>query len=537
MAEAVPESDLPGSAVPESDLPSAPGGKEEKTSLVSRALAPIKSIPHEIAKEWRQGSKTIGDGDAEYNAAIAEKRTPSLGAPLQVMSGAAQKLFAPVTGTAKALLGNPMQNLTEAATGNETAGRFAGQLGTDVGSMFGPGIVSKSMSRMADALPEFSQSVKTLMDAGIKLTPGMIWQGAVRNAEKFLGDVPLVSNLVKNGQRESLDSFNRVMWDKSLEPLGLRLPKDISAGREAAEWVAGKYGGAYDKLLPKLNFQVTGEFLNDANAIKAKASTLPESTQKQLAAIGDDVVSRIPAGGVMPGRVYKQVESELGYAARGYLKSQDPDQKRLGSLINELRGAMMDNLERTNPKFVGQLRDINSGWAAYSRLQDASIRRATSGGIFSPNDLLQTIKGQTSKGVFARGDGLYQDLAEAAAEVLPSSVPEGLGVVGHGIGAGLLGGALHLEPGLAATAAIGALPYTKPGLEAVRRFAGRTPGASGPLVGDVGMAAPAVASLPDGYTYRQAQALEGGHTRRPGRPTLSGTSVPEAADAVMEDAQ
>lgn len=507
-------------------------------SMLSRAIAPIKNIPHEISEEWKAGSKTISEGDNEYNAIVKDGRAPSPGTPLKIMSGAAQKLFAPVTGTAKALLGNPMQNLTEAATGNETAGRFAGQLGTDLGSMFGPGVVSKSMSRMADALPEFDKSVQTLLNAGVKLTPGMIWNGAARGVEDFMQKMPVVSNLVKNGQREGLESFNQVVINKALEPLGERLPKNVSAGRDAIAWAQEKLGDAYDKILPKLNFPVTGEFLNDMAAIRGKASTLREAEQKQLAAFGDDIAQKFSPSGSMSGKTYKQVESELAHAGRGLMKSQDPEQRRLGNFISEIRGAMMDNLERANPNYAGKLKDINSSYAAFIRAQDASIRRAKSGGIFSPDDLLQTIKQQSSKGAFARGDGLYQDLAESAAKILPSHVPEGLGTAGHVTLAGMLGGAVHyLDPALATAAALGSAPYTKPGLEAVRRFAGRTPGASGPMVGDVGMAAPAVASLPDGYTYRQAQTLEGGHTRRPGRPPSSGTSVPDAADAVMDDAQ
>lgn len=496
-------------------------------SLTSRAIAPIKNIPHEIAEEFRSGSKSIQEAGDDYTAS-----GPSMSGPLKTVSGAAQQLFSPITGTAKALVGDPLRNISEGATGSEAVGKFMGHLGTDLGSMFGPGAVSKSLSRVADALPEFDQSVQSLLNAGVKLTPGMIWQGAMRNAEEFMGKVPFVSNLVKNGQREGLESFNQVVINKSLEPIGERLPKNVSAGRDSIAWAQEKIGDAYDKLLPKLNFRITGEFLDDMAQLRAKASTLREAEQKQLAAYGDDVAQKFSHNGDMSGKTYKQVESELSYAGRGLMKSQDPEQRRLGSLISDLRGLMMDNLERTNPQYAAQLKDVNSAYAAFIRAQDASIRRATSGGIFSPNDLLQTIKGQTTKGVFARGDGLYQDLAESAAKVLPSDVPEGLGLVGHGMLTGLLGGALHLEPGLATAAAVGSLPYTKPGLEAVRRFAGRTPGESGPMVGPTGVGASIVASLPDGYSARQSQALEGAHTRKPGRPSGAKVPIEDAASEV-----
>lgn len=524
---ATPAPEKGGEWDPVKTAPSAP-------SMLSRAIEPIKNIPGAIADEFRAGGQQIKESAAAHEADTGplSSLTPHLG----TLSGAAQQLFSPITGTAKALVGDPLRkNLPD-----NTFGKIVGQTGEDLASMFGPGAVGKSMSRVADALPEFDKSVQSLLNAGVKLTPGMIWQGAMKNAEEFMGKVPFASNLVKNGQREGLESFNQVVINKALEPVGERLPKNVAPGRESIAWAQEKIGDAYDKILPKLDFPITGEFLQDVAALRTKAATLREAEQKQLAAFGDDIAQKISSSGSMSGKTYKQVESELSYAGRGLMKSPDPEQRRLGGFISELRGIMMDNLERANPKYAGQLKDINSAYAAFIRAQDASIRRTKSGGIFSPDDLLQTIKNQTSKGAFARGDGLYQDLAESAAQVLPANVPEGLGLVGHGMMTGLLGGALHLEPGLAATAALGALPYTKPGLEAVRRFTGRTRGApsTAPAVGPAGIGA-AVSDQPTapppGYSIGQEKALEGARTRIPGRPTSAKVPVSDAAAAVTED--
>lgn len=534
MGDAVPDSDLPDNAVPESDLPDA-GVKAAPSapppSLLSRALSPIGNIPHEIADEFRAGSKTIAD---TRNAIGKGEDSAALGG-LKIMGGAAQQAFSPVVGTAKAIMGDPLGNVTEGVTGSKMAGDFVRHLGTEVGSMVGPGAVTKSLSKMADAMPEFDKSVQMLLNAGLKLTPGMIWQGAVKSAEDFLGKMPISRSLIHNGQREGLESFNRVMLDKSLEPLGERLPEDLQAGRKAIGWAQEKIGDAYEKILPKLDFPVTKEFLDDMAGLRAKAGTLREAEQKQLAAFGDDVAQKFNHNGYMSGKTYKQVDSELSTAGRGLMKSPDPEQRRLGGFLSELRGIMMDNLERANPKYAGQLKDVNSAYAAFIRLQDASTRRVKSGGIFSPDDLLQAIRQQTPKGVFARGDGLYQDLAQAASKVLPSDVPKGMGDLGHGVLAGILSAGSYMDPALAATIAAGSLPYTKTGLEAVRRFAGRTPGQSGPILTPTGMAASAVAGLPDGYNYRQEQALEGAHTRRPGRPSSAKVPIEDAASTVSDD--
>lgn len=508
-----------------------PKWEDAPTSMLSRAVAPIKNVPKDIGEEFSAGGRQIKDADAEYRAAIREGRTPSLTSPLKMVTGGLQEAFSPITGTAKAIVGDPLGNVTRDLTGSDTAGDFMRNLGTDAASLVGPGAVNKAMVNAADALPKLSPAVRKLLDAGVPLTPGMIYKAIAKGFENWASEMPVLRDLIQNGQRQSIEGFNRVIIDKTLEPLGVRLPKDVKPGREAIAWAEDKIGRAYDAVLPKVTFRLDGEFLADSAALRAKAATLPEATQKQLAAIGDNATSRLNSQGAMNGKLYKQIDSELATQARGYLTSADPDQRRLGMMVNDFRGMMMDAIERGNPGYADKLRDLNSAWAAFSRAADASILHARSGGIFSPNDLLTTVKNASTKGAFRRGEGLLQDIAEAAADVLPSSIPENMGVVGKGTITGILGGPLKIEPSLAAAIAAGTGVYTKPGMRAVNALAGRAPGAS-PVFTD----AASRAAGPIAATSAAINGLEGGHTRRPGRPAHA-TTVPldDAAEYVAGD--
>lgn len=509
-------------------------------SLVSRGIAPIKNIPGEVAGEFKEGLKNTNEAGHEMFGTTKENKNPfDMSSELKMIGGAAQQLFSPVTGAAKALVGNPLGNVTENVTGNKMAGDFMRNLGTEAASFAGPSALGKLVTKGIDALPTFSKAAQKLIDAGVEVTPGMLYQGLVRNLEEWGQKMPGLKSLVQNGQRSSLESFNKVIIDKALEPVGARLPKGVT-GREAISWAENRIGSEYDKLLPKLSFGIDSEFLNDTAAIRNKALTLPEEKQKQLAAIGNDFTARLNASGGMTGRLYKTVDSEMSAKARDYLKTDDPDKRALGHLITDFRGAMLDQLERTNPNYADRLRDINSSYAAFMRAADASMLRAGSGGVFSPNDLLQTVKRSSTKGAFRRGDGLFQDIAEAAAEVLPAEVPKSLGLVGHGAITGLLGGALHFEPMVAAAIGAGSLPYTKPGLSAINTFARRTPGTMGPALNSISQTGPAaagVAAIPEGYSPHQIQSFEGGATRKPGRPPHvgGGPNVSDAADYITSD--
>jgi len=152
------------------------------------------------------------------------------------------------------------------------------------------------------------------------------------------------------------------------------------------------------------------------------------------------------------------------------MKSQDPAQSAFGNAVQEMRGLFRDNLERMNPQHAAELSKINAAWAAFSRAQEASIRRPKSMGVFSPNDLAQTVKKSSTKGAFARGDGLLQDLADAGNQVIPGDVPDS-GTTGRALWAGLLGYASQVDPHLAATAAAISAPYTSVGMKGINKWA------------------------------------------------------------------
>lgn len=446
-------------------------------ALGRRAMAPIRAIPGEVGKEFREGAATAKKGAAEM------KESPNLGV-LEQLGGAAQALFSPITGVAKAVVGKPGGSAVKAATGSDMAGRFTENLGTDVASMVGPKLVTESLGAVSKALPKFNESVQKLLDAGVQLTPGQIFRGLTRNAEDSLKSIPGLGHVISNGQRNSIETFNKAVLNAALKPIGEKMPKDLSSGRTAIAFAERKIGEAYDKVLPKVSLKVDPasdpQLSNDVNTVVAATAKMPEAEQKQFNNIMTDFFGHAdPTTYVMDGRTWKQAESELGYVSRDYIKSENPAQRQLGRSLDQVRGALRDALERQNPKYAQQLGDANSAWAAYTRARDASIRRAGSQGIFSPADLIQTVKSGSAKGSFSRGDALLQDFAEAANSVLPSTVPDS-GTAGRSLWALFLGEGAKIEPHLAVGGALASLPYTKPGMRAVSALAkapvGRTVG-------------------------------------------------------------
>ena len=353
--------------------------------------------------------------------------------------------------------------------------------GGAVEGLFG-GEAMRALGKVAS--PVFSKSVEFLRKEGVEMTPGTLasgmLKGVVKRGESALASLPVLGSFIQSAENRSLESFNKAVANRVLKPLGEKVPDDVKAGRSAVEYVKMKVGDAYDRLLPHLSFQLDSVFADGVKQLKETAvSRLPPESQKHVASLFESIIgSRLEqGGGVLDGKMLKTVDSELAYESRTYMKVQDPVQRRVGEVIDGFRELFKENLARMNPKYAKQLNDTNSAWAAYIRMRDASVRTVKSGerkiGVFSPTDLLREIKSKTSKGAFASGNGLMQDLAEAGAQVLPETVHDsgtverGLwSLVSGGGAAGLLG-----HPGVLAGGVAGSLPYTKPGMAVVNKWA------------------------------------------------------------------
>jgi len=311
-------------------------------------------------------------------------------------------------------------------------------------------------------LPGRGAAVKLLMDEGVKLTPGHMGGRVVKSGEDALTSVPLAGSFIKTAQGRMVSDFNVAVINRSLAEIGQKLPKGMEAGREAIAYAERAIGSKYDELLPKLRFTADVELGEQIKSITAEAATMPPDQAAQLRnIIQDKVAGRMNEDGSMTGRTFKQADSDLARLARTYARSPNPGERELSQRVNDIRAAMRENLERSNPDHVGDLQTLNSAWAAFARAQGASTRRATSGGLFTAGDLLGDIKANSTKGVFARGDGLLQDLAEAGQQVLPSSIPNS-GTVDRATWVGLLGvgaegGLPHVSPGMAL---IGAMKFS-----------------------------------------------------------------------------
>ena len=313
-----------------------------------------------------------------------------------------------------------------------------------------------------------SPAVKALAKAGVTMTPGQLFGGGARALEERLSGFPLVGDVIKAAEGRGINQFNRATADKVLAPLGQKVPEGIKPGYDLLNHVHDVIDQGYEDLKPKLKGQLDTQLVNDLKNLRQVGQVLPPAQRDQLDQfLKQDIVDRFNQHTLQAtGPMLKDIETKLGQEARAYLRAQDPDQKKLGAILQQAQLSLRRMLERENPAYRGELQKLNAAYARYLRLQGATGRTAgedEAAGAFTPGQLRASIRAldeTARKSAFHRGRSLMQPWAESGYRVLARKVPDS-GTAGRAaLGALALGAPAAWHPLLGAGAA--ALPFYTP---------------------------------------------------------------------------
>ena len=195
--------------------------------------------------------------------------------------------------------------------------------------------------------PALRAPVQNLINEGVKLTPGQITGGVLKTTEDSLTHLPVVGNLIKNAQAQSLDSFNRAAVQRALSPIGEMLPSAVKAGHDAVDYAANRLSNAYQSVLPGLTLGTDAPFAAGLRDAAAQMRNLPVATAQQFHNIVKGTVfDRIAEDGTMTGQAMQEADSKLGSLVRSYSKSLDPDQRGLGGALSDVQDELRSMVER-----------------------------------------------------------------------------------------------------------------------------------------------------------------------------------------------
>jgi hypothetical protein len=267
------------------------------------------------------------------------------------------------------------------------------------------------------------RNIRTLEDAGVFMTPGQRAGGQMKNMEDLAARAPVLGAAVKGARGRSVESLNRAVGHRALDPLGEGgVPANIATGHDTVKYVAHQLGKAYDRAADMVPETALDQPFNQhVGEIRQNLLEQPDSVGRQFDAIVSNRLSHLTDGPVS-GRQVRDAQSQIGKIAADFSSSEDSAQRALGGALDDLSSALGDIIGRGSPEAADLIGRANQGYAVYTRMRNAASK--AKGGIFTPGQLstaVRTMDKSVGKGNVAKGQAVLQDLSNAAWEALPDS--------------------------------------------------------------------------------------------------------------------
>src|SRR5262249_7608306 len=151
--------------------------------------------------------------------------------------------------------------------------------------------------------PNVRPDVTTLMNAGVRPTPGQIAGGPWNRVEEAAQSIPFVGDAIRGARNRAVEDLNRAAINRSLEPINAQLAPNQPLGRDAIAAMRDTIQQNYNNLVPHLSVQADQQFANDVAAIgRTHYARMSDPARAQFERIVDnDIFRRFGPGGVMTG--------------------------------------------------------------------------------------------------------------------------------------------------------------------------------------------------------------------------------------------
>lgn len=431
------------------------------SSVVTGQKTGLNALVDKTEKDYQSARTAQGESGIDWYRAAGNVISP---ANLLVASRASK--LAPVVGK---FAGNLTGKVASGAAGGVAQGAISpavngGDYWDEKATQVGVGAgIGGALPMLGKLLPKNTEAAKKLKEQGIDVPIGQAMGGIAKTIEDKATSIPLIGDAINMARQKSLEQFNIATLNKAMSSIGEKIPKGISAGREAIDYAGRKVSDAYNSILPKLKVQADDQFSSEMTQLKQMATNLPDAEMNQFnRIIKNEVEDRFTSAGLMSGETMKQVESKLGQLARGYGRSEGYEKQQLADALLQAQANLRSMVARNNPEHSQQLKQINSAFASLIRPERAASYVGAENGVFTPSQLLSAVKGTDQSlrhKAFARGDALMQDWAESAKGTLSSKVPNSGTADRMMLGGGALGGLAYLNPAAALGGALATTAY------------------------------------------------------------------------------
>lgn len=210
--------------------------------------------------------------------------------------------------------------------------------------------------------------------------------------------------------RRSPEAFNREVINDSLPPGAERIR---AVGQDGIAELQAAWEAAYKKITPYLRVTDDPDLRADLAAVLAAipGSGAPIDTVQRVQGVITQRIDDVLAanGGTLTGDAVNKLQSGLREVADRYPDIEVP--------INSVRDAFLAAAQRHSPDAAEALAGLRAKYPAFITVQKAAAKSTTNAGVFSPDQLAQSITStdnMASKGATAAGQRPFQDLVNEA---------------------------------------------------------------------------------------------------------------------------
>lgn len=283
--------------------------------------------------------------------------------------------------------------------------------------------------------PKVSAKLQELKDMGMStFTPGQLLSDipfigpTAQKFEKAITSLPLTGSIVGSGIETSIKDFNRSLGNKVLEPLGLKVPKDVPAGNALIQHVKDTLGNHYDAVVNNATFRNATDPKTGATAVeniwnrmtKASNNLVPKQREALQQDVTDNIIKHIEGNTVLNGTQFRAAEKYLGNKANGYFEQGFED---LGNAYQRVQQSLRAELQKQNPQVSDLLSKTNEAFKRFLPLEKAAAMRGSVEGVFSPQQFKSAAESTAGRSATASGTGRMVPQAQAGMQVLGGTLP------------------------------------------------------------------------------------------------------------------
>lgn len=289
------------------------------------------------------------------------------------------------------------------------------------GTLTGGGIGAGLGTVGAAIAPQLQKGAAELQREGVPMTLGSAFGGATQGIEQAAESIPLVGQLVSGARRQQYEAFNKAAFNRALKEIDpkIKVPSDMPL-REAADFTYAQISNKYTNLYPKIKLTYNKTLDKQFNALQKKHNELGDKSE-QFKTTLENFQNRLKDKSLSGGQI-KALKEDLRTLTDAYQGSVGSE-KLLGDAYNDLENSIMMSVRNQNPKFAKELKQADTAYATYKKVENAAASAKGAEGVFTPAQLETAIK-QGNKSQYARGKALLQDLSNAGYDVLGNKVPD-----------------------------------------------------------------------------------------------------------------